>query len=143
MNTKLRILVLCTGNSCRSQMAEGYLRHFAQGRAEVFSAGLEAHGVNPYAIRVMQEDGIDISTHSSETTEAYRGCSFDHVITVCNHAHEHCPWFPAGLQIHHRDFPDPAKAIGGEVEILKAFRDVRDQINVYCAELISMLLDPQ
>lgn len=82
----MRILVLCTGNSCRSQMAEGYLRHFARGKAEVYSAGVETHGVNPRAIAIMKEDGIDISHHTSNNLDAYRDLSFDHAITVCDNA---------------------------------------------------------
>ncbi|HMC97578.1 MAG TPA: arsenate reductase ArsC [Flavobacteriales bacterium] len=127
-----RVLVLCTGNSCRSQMAEGYLRHFAQGKAEVFSAGVEAHGVNPRAIAVMQEDGIDISAHTSRTVDAFRDQSFDFVITVCDSAREHCPWFPAKVERLHFDFPDPAKATGTDEGIMTEFRRVRDMIKVYC-----------
>src|SRR3569832_2125571 len=97
-----KILVLCTGNSCRSQMAEGYLRHFANGRAEIFSAGVETHGVNPRAITSMKEDGIDISSHTSNNVNDYSDIPFDLVLTVCDNAKERCPYFPSkAKQIHH------------------------------------------
>ena len=134
-----RILVLCTGNSCRSQMAEGYLRHFAGDKAGVFSAGIEAHGVNPRAIAVMKEDGVDISSHTSKTVNAFAGQAFDHVITVCDSAQENCPWFPAKAARHHHDFPDPAKATGSEEEIMREFRRVREMIKDYCQALVHTL----
>ncbi len=136
----MRILVLCTGNSCRSQMAEGYLRHLAGGRAEVYSAGIEAHGLNPRAVAVMAEDGIDISGHRSELLDAYHDLPFDHVITVCDSARERCPWFPSTAEQHHRDFPDPAKATGSEEEIRTAFKEVRDEIKAWCREFILHIL---
>lgn len=136
----MRILVLCTGNSCRSQMAEGYLRHLAGGRAEVYSAGIEAHGLNPRAVAVMAEDGIDISGHRSELLDAYHDFPFDHVITVCDSARERCPWFPSTAEQHHRDFPDPAKATGSEEEIRTAFKEVRDEIKAWCREFILHIL---
>ena len=132
----MRILVLCTGNSCRSQMAEGYLRHFANGRAEVYSAGVEAHGVNPRAVATMHEDGIDISGHSSNTVEEYADLEFDFLITVCDNAKERCPFFPGKTRRFHRDFPDPAKATGSEEETEAQFRDVRDLIKSYCFEFV-------
>lgn len=89
-----KILVLCTGNSCRSQLAEGYLRHFAAGRAEVYSAGVETHGLNPKAVETMRADGIDISKHTSNNINEYQDVAFDYVITVCDHAREVCPFFP-------------------------------------------------
>lgn len=131
MNTK-NILVLCTGNSCRSQMAEGYLRHFAGDRANVFSAGIETHGVNPRAIASMAEDDIDISAHSSDNMDQYCGMAFDYVITVCDNAKERCPFFPTTAQRFHQNFPDPAKATGDEAEIMQQFRDVRQLIRDYC-----------
>ena len=97
----MRILVLCTGNSCRSQIAHGYLQHFAGTRAEVYSAGVETHGVNPRAIAVMKEDGVDISHHTSNNVDEYRDIVFDHVITVCDNAKERCPWFPSNAQNFH------------------------------------------
>lgn len=133
----MRILVLCTGNSCRSQMAQGYLQHFAGSRAEVYSAGVETHGVNPRAIAVMKEDGIDISQHTSNNVDEYRDIVFDHVITVCDNAKERCPWFPTTAQKHHRNFTDPAKVTGTEEEIMDAFRTVRDEIKAYCKDFIA------
>lgn len=131
-----KILVLCTGNSCRSQIAEGYLRHFARGRAEVYSAGVETHGVNPRAIAIMKEDGIDISGHTSNNVDEYRDIAFDFVITVCDNARERCPYFPTDAQKFHYNFPDPAKAAGSEEEIMAAFRAVREQIKEYSREFI-------
>ncbi len=131
-----RILVLCTGNSCRSQIAEGYLRHFAGDKAVVYSAGVETHGVNPRAIATMQADGIDISGHTSNNITEYTGVDFDFVITVCDHAKERCPFFPSNAQKFHYNFPDPAKAQGTESEIQKAFEDVRDLIKQYCSDFV-------
>ena len=131
-----KILVLCTGNSCRSQLAEGYLRHFAGPSAEVYSAGVETHGVNPRAITTMLEDGIDISAHTSNNMEEYRDTGFDYVITVCDNAKERCPFFPSKAQMFHHNFPDPAKATGSEEEIMAKFRVVREEIKVYCREFI-------
>ena len=105
---KKKILILCTGNSCRSQIAEGYMKHYAQDKAEVYSAGVETHGVNPKAIATMLEDGIDISQHSSNHVDEYREISFDFVITVCDHARERCPYFPTQALKLHQNFPDPA-----------------------------------
>ena len=123
-----KILVLCTGNSCRSQLAEGYLRHFANGKAEVYSAGIETHGVNPRAIATMKEDGIDISHHTSNNVNEYQNIDFDFVITVCDNAQENCPYFPSSAKKFHFNFPDPAKATGSEEEIMEVFRNVREQI---------------
>ena len=127
-----KILVLCTGNSCRSQIAEGYLRLFAGNKAEVFSAGVETHGVNPRAIQVMKEDGIDISHHTSNNVREYMNIDFDYVITVCDNAKERCPYFPSKAKQLHYNFPDPAKATGTEEQIMNQFRSVRDQIKEYC-----------
>ncbi|WP_309642053.1 arsenate reductase ArsC [Flavobacterium sp.] len=132
-----KILVLCTGNSCRSQIAEGYLRHFANGKAIVFSAGIETHGVNPKAIAVMQEDGIDISNHTSNHIDEYSQIDFDFVITVCDNAKEHCPFFPTKAKKFHYNFPDPAKATGTEEEILNQFRIVRQMIEEYSQQFIT------
>lgn len=131
-----KILVLCTGNSCRSQIAEGYLRHFANDKAEVFSAGVETHGVNPKAIAIMQEDGIDISHHTSNNVDEYRNIDFDFVITVCDNAKEHCPYFPTKAEKFHHNFPDPAKAVGTEDEIMAEFRAVRELIKAYAQQFI-------
>lgn len=126
-----KILVLCTGNSCRSQIAEGYLRFFSQGKAEVYSAGVEIHGVNPRAVATMKEDGIDISQHTSNNINEYAGNAFDYVITVCDHAKERCPFFPSTAERLHQNFPDPAKAAGSETEIMHEFARVRDQIKAF------------
>ena len=132
-----KILVLCTGNSCRSQMAEGYLKHFAGNRAEIYSAGVEVHGVNPKAIETMKEDGIDISTQTSNKVDEYRDIDFDFVITVCDNAKERCPFFPSNAKKFHQNFPDPAKAIGTEQEIKNQFRQVRNQIKDYCRKFVA------
>ena len=131
-----KILVLCTGNSCRSQIAEGYLKHFAGDKAEVFSAGIETHGVNPKAIETMKEDGIDISGQTSNNINEYRNIDFDFVITVCDKAKENCPVFPSSAKNFHRNFPDPAKAAGTGEEIKEAFRQVRNEIKVYCKKFV-------
>ncbi len=131
-----KILVLCTGNSCRSQIAEGYLRHFAKEKAEIYSAGVETHGVNPKAIATMKEDGIDISNHTSNNIEEYKNIDFDFVITVCDNAKERCPFFPSKAAKFHHNFPDPAKAIGTEEDIMKEFRYVREQIKNYCFKFV-------
>jgi arsenate reductase (thioredoxin) len=129
--------VLCTGNSCRSQIAEGYLRHFAAHKAEVYSAGIETHGVNPMAIATMQEDGIDISKHTSNNIDEYRNLNVDFVITVCDSAKERCPFFPAKAKKFHHNFPDPAKAIGTNSEIKQQFREVRQLIKAYCKQFVA------
>jgi arsenate reductase len=134
---KKKILVLCTGNSCRSQIAEGYLRQFAGDKAEVFSAGVETHGVNPRAIETMKEDGIDISNHTSNNIDEYRNIDFDFVITVCDNAKERCPFFPTKAKKSHQNFPDPAKAKGTEEEIKEQFRKVRQQIKDYCRQFVA------
>lgn len=131
-----KILVLCTGNSCRSQIAEGYLQHFGKGKATVYSAGVETHGVNPRAVQVMKEDGIDISHHTSNNVNEYAGIDFDYVITVCDNAKERCPYFPSSAKQFHFNFPDPAKAIGSEEQIMNEFRRVRDMIRKYCHNFI-------
>lgn len=131
-----KILVLCTGNSCRSQMAEGYLRKFANGKADVYSAGVETHGVNPRAVIIMEEDGIDISNHTSNNVNEYRHIEFDYVITVCDHAKERCPFFSSKARKFHYNFPDPAKAVGAAQEIMDQFREVRDQIKAYSKDFI-------
>ncbi len=140
----IRILVLCTGNSCRSQMAEGFLKKIIFERklnAEVFSAGIEAHGLNPYAIKVMNEVGIDISGHQSKSLDdLYRSFpfsssenqSFDYLITVCDNARESCPVFLNAKSKIHRSFPDPALHQGPEEQKLGAFRKVRDDIGAFC-----------
>jgi arsenate reductase len=135
--TRKKILVLCTGNSCRSQIAEGYLRQFAGDRALVYSAGVETHGVNPKAIATMKEDGIDISNHTSNNIIEYRNIDFDFVITVCDNAKERCPIFPTTAKKFHYNFPDPAKATGTNEEIKEQFRLVRQQIKEYCRQFVA------
>jgi arsenate reductase (thioredoxin) len=135
-----KVLVLCTGNSCRSQIAEGYLTYFAGNKAEIYSAGVETHGVNPRAIATMKEDGIDISHHTSNNIEEYRNIDFDLVITVCDNAKERCPFFPSNAKKFHYNFPDPAKAKGTEEEILAEFRTVRQMIKDYTEEFVAINL---
>jgi arsenate reductase len=130
------ILVLCTGNSCRSQIAHGFLAAMTAGKAHVYSAGVETHGVNPKAIATMKEIGIDISHHSSNNITEYFGVNFDYVITVCDNAKERCPYFPTKAIKLHYNFPDPAKAIGTEDEINKQFRSVRTMIKTYCEKFV-------
>lgn len=133
---KKNILVLCTGNSCRSQIAEGYLRQFAGEKANVFSAGIETHGVNPKAVTTMNEDGIDISNHTSNHIDEYRNIDFDFVITVCDNAKERCPFFPSEAQKFHHNFPDPAKATGTDEAVRAQFAKVRQQIKDYCRAFV-------
>jgi arsenate reductase len=132
-----KVLVLCTGNSCRSQIAEAYLRHFAGKKAVIYSAGVETHGVNPRAISTMKEDGIDISQHTSNHIDEYFNIDFDVVITVCDNAKERCPFFPTKAIRFHHNFPDPAKATGTEEEILEQFREVRQMIKSYSQQFVS------
>lgn len=139
MISKIKTLVLCTGNSCRSQIAHGFLNHFGADKMEVYSAGIETHGVNPRAIQTMKELGIDISSHTSNNVNEYTQIEFDHVITVCDNANENCPVFPSKARKHHYNFPDPAKAQGTEEEILEQFRAVRAQIESYCKNFVQAL----
>jgi arsenate reductase (thioredoxin) len=134
------ILVLCTGNSCRSQIADGYLKHFASEKATVYSAGIETHGVNPKAIKVMADDHIDISKNTSNHVDEYINIPFDYVITVCDNANEACPYFPGNVQRFHQNFPDPAKAVGTDEEVFEEFGRVRDMIKVYCADFVKQHL---
>ena len=133
---KKKILVLCTGNSCRSQIAEGYLRSFSKEKAIIYSAGVETHGVNPKAIAVMQKDGIDISKQTSNNIDEYVDISFDFVITVCDNAKERCPYFPTKAKRFHHNFPDPAKAKGTDKEVEKQFKQVREKIKEYCKSFV-------
>lgn len=128
MNPKARILFLCTGNSCRSQIAEGWARHLGDDWMEAQSAGIEAHGKNPRAIAVMREAGVDISGQQSTRVTPEMLAWADLVVTVCGHADEHCPVLPPQVRKQHLPFEDPAKAIGSEDEIMAKFREVRDQI---------------
>ncbi|MFZ9687681.1 MAG: arsenate reductase ArsC [Chitinophagaceae bacterium] len=135
MKTK-NILILCTGNSCRSQIAHGYMQRFVGDKANVFSAGVETHGVNPRAIAIMAEDGIDISNHTSNNVIEYQDIDFDFLITVCDNAKERCPYFPSNAEKFHYNFPDPAKAVGTEEEIMNEFKQVRDLIKKYCMSFV-------
>jgi len=137
-----KVLFLCTGNSCRSQMAEGYCRALHGEKIEAFSAGIETHGLNPNAVRVMAEDGVDISAHHSKTLDDLAGIAFDLVVTVCGHADEHCPVFPGRTRVIHRGFDDPpalARDAGSEQEALGHYRRVRDEIRAFVAKLPSLL----
>jgi len=134
---KTKILVLCTGNSCRSQIAHGYLQLFGGDKVEVYSAGVETHGVNPKAIVTMQEDGVDISAHTSNNILEYQGINFDFVITVCDNAKERCPYFSSKAMKFHHNFPDPAKIIGTDKQVKKEFERVRNLIKNYCLDFIN------
>jgi arsenate reductase len=138
MNMLIKLLFLCTGNSCRSQMAEGLCRYFRGDVIEPFSAGIETHGLNPLAVKVMGEIGIDISNQKSKTTADLQVQAFDYVVTVCGHANETCPWFPAGTRVLHRGFDDPPKLAEGaesEEQALVHYRRVRDEIKEYILTL--------
>jgi arsenate reductase len=132
---RLKVLFLCTGNSCRSQMAEGWARHLRAEAVEPYSAGIETHGLNPKAVQVMAEAGVDISGQRSQLLSELADVRFDHVITLCGHAHENCPVFPGATRVRHVGFDDPARAAGTETEILDAFRRVRDEILAYVETL--------
>ncbi len=138
MAEKLKILFLCTGNSCRSQMAEGFCRHLKGDIIDAYSAGIETHGKNSSAVKVMAEAGIDISNQESKTTAAVEDIVFDYVITVCGHASEHCPFFPAKTKVLRVGFDDPPKLAAQaktEEEILDCYRRVRDEIESYIETL--------
>ncbi|MCD2258515.1 arsenate reductase ArsC [Psychroserpens luteolus] len=126
------ILVLCTGNSCRSQMAHGYLNTFTQGKANIYSAGIETHGLNPGAVSIMKEDHIDISNHTSNHVDDYENIDFDYIITVCDHANENCPYIPSknAVRLHHNFF-DPSKVVGSDSEKHDAFLKARNEIRSY------------
>jgi arsenate reductase len=142
MKSKLKILFLCTGNSCRSQMAEGWARALKSAVLEAWSAGIETHGLNPNAVRVMAEAGVDISQHRSENVADLLSIPFDYVITVCGHANEHCPLFPGPAKVIHVGFDDPPKlarelalAGGSEEAQLDCYRRVRDEIRAFVETL--------
>ena len=136
------ILVLCTGNSCRSQIAEGYLKKYLGDDANVYSAGIETHGVNPLAVQIMHEDGIDISNQTSNNVNEYKNIPFDVILTVCDNANENCPYFPSSAKRFHQNFPDPAKAKGTDEEILNEFRKVRTMIKDF-AEQFAQKIQPR
>jgi len=135
---KLRVLFLCTGNSCRSQMAEGWARHMKGDVIEAYSAGVEKHGLNPRAVRVMAEAGVDISRQTSKTIDELPSLEFDYVITVCDHAHGVCPIFPSDAKVIHVGFDDPpamSKGAKTEEEALVHYRRVRDDIRAFIETL--------
>lgn len=135
---KIKLLFLCTGNSCRSQMAEGWARALKGEQIEVYSAGIETHGLNPNAVKVMAEVGVDISTHRSQLVTEFPDVAFDYVVTVCGHAHETCPYFPTGAKVVHVGFDDPPKMaaeLEGEQAQLDCYRRVRDEIRAFVATL--------
>lgn len=135
------ILVLCTGNSCRSQMAHGYLSQFLNATgATVYSAGIETHGLNPGAVSIMKEDGIDITNHTSNHVDEYAKVDFNYILTVCDHAHENCPFIPStnAKRLHHNFF-DPSKVIGTDEEKHAAFLKARNEIKTYCREFVDGL----
>ena len=137
-SSKPIILFLCTGNSCRSQMAEGWARHFFADRFEAYSAGIEMHGLNPLAVQVMAEMGVDISGHRSKHIEELKNIAFDLVVTVCDHAHEHCPVLLGKTKVIHVGFDDPprlAVAASTDEERLDCYRRVRDAIRSFIANL--------
>lgn len=134
---KKQILFLCTHNSCRSQMAEGLANHFLGDRFQAFSAGTEATSVNPKAIAVMADIGIDISSHYSKTMDEFDGEKFDYVITLCGDANEKCPLFFGGVERMHMGFSDPSKATGTDEEVLREFRRVRDEIKTKLLDFFS------
>ncbi len=142
--SKLKILFLCTGNSCRSQMAEGWARHLKGDVIEAYSAGIETHGLNPNAVRVMAEAGVDISGHRSKHLDEVKDVPFEYVVTVCDHAHESCPLFPGKTKIVHVGFDDPprlAKQAQTEEEALNAYRRVRDEIQAFVKSLPGALTE--
>lgn len=138
---KQSILVLCTGNSARSQMAEGIIRHLFGDRFEVFSAGTHPSLVRPEAVKAMAEIGIDISGHRSKSVEEFAGREIDYVLTVCDNARENCPYFPARTNVIHHSFDDPASVEGDEETRVAAFRIVRDQIRDYAATELTAILE--
>ncbi len=135
---RIKILFLCTGNSCRSQMAEGWAKHLLGDRIEAFSAGIETHGLNPIAVKVMAEAGVDISGQKSQNVTEFQDVDFDFVITVCGHADENCPMFPGKTKVIHKGFDDPpklAKYVEIEEEKLNCYRRVRDEIKTYVEQI--------
>lgn len=138
MNEKFKILFLCTGNSCRSQMAQGWARHLKGDAIEAYSAGIETHGLNPNAVAVMAEVGVDISSHKSQHIDEFKNVEFDYVVTVCGGANEKCPVFAGNTKVVHVGFDDPPKlaaCVEGEQEKLDCYRKVRDEIRAFVEEL--------
>jgi len=140
---KLKVLFLCTGNSCRSQMAEGWARRLKGDVIEAYSAGIETHGLNPHAVRVMAEAGVDISGHRSKHVDELKSIAFDYVVTVCDHAYESCPLFPGKTKVVHVGFEDPprlAKDAKTKEEALNGYRRVRDEIRTFIEGLPTTLV---
>lgn len=138
MNKKLKVLFLCTGNSCRSQMAEGWARHLKGDVIEAYSAGIETHGLNPNAVKVMAEVGVDISGHRSKHVDELKNVEFDYVVTVCDNAHESCPLFLGKTKVVHMGFQDPprmAREAKTDEEKLDCYRRVRDEIRKFAEKL--------
>ena len=138
MADKMKVLFLCTGNSCRSQMAEGWARELKGDRIEPYSAGIETHGLNPLAVKVMAEAGVDISGQKSKHVDEVKGVAFDYVVTVCDHANEACPFFPGKVKRVHISFEDPprlAKTARSEEEALGHYRRARDEIRRFVESL--------
>ncbi|MEI6780346.1 MAG: arsenate reductase ArsC [Verrucomicrobiota bacterium] len=143
---KLKILFLCTGNSCRSQMAEGWARQLKGGVIEAYSAGIEKHGMNPHAVKVMAEAGVDISQHYSKTPAEIGPVQFDYVVTVCGHANENCPIFPGKAMVVHVGFEDPPKLtkhLADGEEKLAVYRRVRDEVRRFVETLPDALTAPK
>ena len=136
---KIKVLFVCTGNSCRSQMAEGWARHLKGDTIEAYSAGFLPCYVNPLAVQVMKEAGVDISKQSSKHLDELVGIDFDCVVTVCDHAKQQCPVFPAGTRVIHKSIEDPSFLEGAEEEIMDAFRKTRDEIKQFVIELADTL----
>ena len=137
-NQKVKVLFLCTGNSCRSQMAEGWTRHLKGDVIEAYSAGVETHGLNPNAVQVMGEAGVDISGHKSQHIAEFKDVELDYVVTVCGHANENCPVFPGATRVVHVGFDDPpklAEKVKSEQEAIDCYRRVRDQIKDFVETL--------
>ena len=135
------ILVLCTGNSCRSQMAHGYLNKLTNGKENIYSAGIETHGINPKAAAIMREDGIDISNHTSALVTEYKAINFDYIITGCDPANENCPFIPSknAIRLHHNFF-DPSKIDATIKDTHAAFEKARNEIKAYCQQFVSSYL---
>jgi arsenate reductase len=136
---KIKVLFLCTGNSCRSQIAEGWANYLKSDVIEAYSAGIRPIGVNPKTTQVMAEAGVDISGHTSKHIDDLAGIDFDYVVTVCDNAREQCPVFPGPAKLVHKPFEDPYFASGGEDQILAVFRKVRDQIKAFIEQLPEIL----
>jgi arsenate reductase (thioredoxin) len=136
------ILILSTGNSCRSQIAEGWLRYYTGEEANVYSAGIESHGLDKYAVKVMAEEMIDISGQKSKRVDELPVIAFDHVITVCGNAREKCPSFPATTSVLHRSFTDPVQFTGPEMDLISKYEQLRDEIEDFCFDFVHKNIRP-